>query len=178
MASQTPAPAVGAAPQIAPGDWRLDPARSHVRFHTRAMFGLFPVLGRFEKFEGSLHVDPSGRSSGELTIEAASIRTGIALRDAHLRTKDFFHAREHPRLTFSLDGLEPDGDSHVLTGTLRVRDAELPVRAHATLGSEGSEARIAARFELDHDAAGLGWAKPGMVPGSVEADVELTLERA
>jgi polyisoprenoid-binding protein YceI len=159
------------------GDWRVDAGRSHVRFHTKAMFGLFGVLGRFERFDGELHVDDAGRASGSLTIEAGSIRTGIGLRDAHLRSKGFFGAAKDPTLTFSLDGLRTDGDGHEVTGTLRVRDVSLPVRARAVLAQTGSEARITARFDLDHDAAGLGWAKPGMVPKSVEADVELTLVR-
>ncbi|MGO9490532.1 MAG: YceI family protein [Solirubrobacteraceae bacterium] len=159
------------------GDWRIDADRSHVRFHTRAMFGLFPVLGRFERFDGTLHVDQSGQASGTLTIEAQSIRTGIGLRDAHLRTKDFFKAADYPQLTFTLDRLQPDGDTHQVTGTLRIRETTLPVIAPATLTSEGSQARITARFDLDHDAAGLKWAKPGMVPKTVQADVDLTLTR-
>jgi len=161
--------------KLSSGDWRVEPADSHVRFHARAMFGLAAVHGRFESFDGTLHVDESGHVTGELTIEASSIRTGIGLRDWHLRRKDFFHAAEHPRLTFSLDGLEPDGEAHVVTGTLRIRDATLPVRARATVTADSSAIRILARFEVDHDAAGLGWAKPGMVPKSVQADVDLKL---
>jgi polyisoprenoid-binding protein YceI len=157
------------------GDWRVDEGNSFVRFHTRAMFNLFPVVGRFDRFDGTLHVDDSGRVSGELTIEASSIKTGVALRDWHLRSRDFFHVARHPQLSFTLDGLEPDGDSHLVTGVLRIREAPLPVRASATVAGEGSEMTIRARFEVDHHKAGLGWAKPGMVPKSVEADVRLAL---
>lgn len=159
------------------GEWRIDGARSSVRFHTRAMFGLFPVVGRFDRFGGSLRVDDDGRASGELAIEASSINTGIRLRDRHLRSKDFFHAADHSQLAFVLDGLEPDGGSHLVTGTLRVRETSLPVRASAAVGEEGSEMTIKARFEVDHHAAGLGWAKPGIVPRSVEADIDLFLTR-
>jgi len=159
------------------GDWLLDPARSRVHFHTRAMFGLFPVVGRFERFEGVLHVEDSGQATGDLRIESASIRTGISRRDAHLRTEDFFHADAHPYMTFNLTGLRPDGNAHDVTGTLRIREKALPIRARATVSDAGGELQIEARFPVDHDAAGLGWAKPGLVRKLVDADVTLTLTR-
>jgi len=159
------------------GDWSVDPARSRVHFHTRAMFGLFPVLGRFERFGGVLHVEDSGQATADLRIESASIRTGINRRDAHLRTEDFLHADAHPYLTFNLTSLSPDGNAHEVTGTLRIREKTLPIRARATVGNAGSELQIEARFPVDHDAAGLGWAKPGLVRKVVDADVKLTLTR-
>jgi polyisoprenoid-binding protein YceI len=172
---ETTSSAIVQAPKLRSGDWRVDDRRSLVRFHTRAMFGLFPVAGRFDRFAGTLHVDESGRASGELTIEASSVTTGLGLRDWHLRSRDFFHAASHPHLTFTLNGLEPDGESHLVTGLLHIREVSLPVRASATVADHGSEATIDARFEVDHHAAGLKWAKPGMVPKSVEAEVHLVL---
>lgn len=165
-------------PQTLPsGDWYVDPARSRVHFHTRAFFGLFPVLGRFEGYDGVLHVDDAGQATGELRIEAASIRTGIGLRDAHLRTKGYFHAGTYPDVTFDLTGLARGGDGYEVTGTLRIRETTLPIRAPATISSTDSELRMEARFPLDHDAAGLRWAKPGMVAKVVDADINLTLTR-
>ncbi|HEX3511232.1 MAG TPA: YceI family protein [Solirubrobacteraceae bacterium] len=168
--------------QLAPipraGDWQVDPAQSRVHFHTRAMFGLFPVHGRFEQFGGVLHVDAEGRAKGELRIEAGSIRTGIAKRDAHLRTDDFFHAEEAPHVVFDLDSLEQGRDGYEVGGTLQIRDARLPIHAHATVEPADAKLKISARFPIDHDAAGLGWAKPGMVRKVIDADVELTLVRS
>jgi polyisoprenoid-binding protein YceI len=159
------------------GDWYVDPARSQVHFHTRAMFGLFPVLGRFERFGGTLRVSETGEATGELRLEAESVRTGIGKRDAHLRTADFFYADEHPHVTFDLAELRPDGGSHQVSGTLRIRDKALPIEAGATVTANGSELQIEARFPIDHHAAGLGWAKPGMVRKVVDADIKLTLTR-
>jgi polyisoprenoid-binding protein YceI len=162
---------------IPSGEWYVDPARSQVHFHTRAMFGLFPVLGRFERFGGALRVSEAGEVSGELRLEAESVRTGIGKRDAHLRTEDFFHADAHPHVTFDLAELRPDGDSHRVSGTLRIRDRTLPIEAGATVTANGSELQIEARLPVDHHAAGLGWAKPGMVRKVVDADIKLTLTR-
>jgi polyisoprenoid-binding protein YceI len=159
------------------GDWHVDPARSQVHFHTRAMFGLFPVLGKFERFSGTLHVPDAGEASGELRLEAESVRTGIGKRDAHLRTEDFFYADAHPHVTFDLAELRPDGDAHQVSGTLRIRDKALPIDAGATITANGSALQIDARFPVNHHAAGLGWAKPGMVRKIVDADIKLTLTR-
>ena len=159
------------------GDWYVDPTRSQVHFHTRAMFGLFPVLGKFERFGGTLRVSEAGEANGELRLEAESVRTGIRKRDAHLRTEDFFHADAHPHVTFDLAELRPDGDAHQVSGTLRIRDKTLPIDAGATVTATGPELQISARFPVDHHAAGLGWAKPGMVKKVIDADIKLTLTR-
>jgi polyisoprenoid-binding protein YceI len=159
------------------GDWSVDPARSRVRFHTRAWFGLSPVLGRFARFAGELHVDGSGRATGELRIEAGSIDTGIKKRDSHLRSQEYFHAKAHPELTFTLTDLESAGDAYEVTGTLRIREKTLPIRTRAAITSTDSEMQIEARFPVDHQAAGLGWAKPGLIRKVVDADVNLVLVR-
>ena len=181
MSTQTPttrSDGAAPAPILDAAVWQVDPARSRVHFHTRAMFGLFPVLGRFERFDGTLAIDQEGRASGNLRIHAASIRTGIGKRDRHLQSEDFFHAAEHPHATFELASLQPHEGGYEVSGTLRIRDKELPVRTQASVRREGEELVIGARFPVDHDAAGLGWAKPGMVRGTIDADVELTLQRA
>jgi polyisoprenoid-binding protein YceI len=159
------------------GDWYVDRARSQVHFHTRAIFGLFPVLGKFERFGGTLHVSEAGEASGELQLQAESVRTGIGKRDAHLRTDDFFYADAHPHVTFELAELRPDGGAHQVSGTLRIRDKTIPIGARASVSASGPELQIEARFPVDHHAAGLGWAKPGMVRKVVDADIKLTLTR-
>jgi len=174
---ETQTSTIQASPTMPSGDWYVDPAHSRLHFHTRAMFGLFPVLGRFERFGGVLHVEDSGQVTGDLRIEPASIRTGINKRDAHLRREDFLHADAHPYLTFNLTSLSPDGNAHEVTGTLRIREKTIPIRARATVAGAGSELQVEARFPVDHDAAGLGWAKPGLVRKVVDADVKLTLTR-
>lgn len=80
-------------------------------------------------------------------------------------------------MTFDLAKMTPDGDSHQVSGTLKIRDKTLPIEAAATVAANGSELQIEARFPVDHDAAGLGWAKPGMVRKVVDADIKLTLTR-
>ena len=74
---ETTTSTIQASPTMPSGDWSVDPARSRVRFHTRAMFGILPVVGQLERFGGVLHVEDSGQATGDLRIESASIGTGI-----------------------------------------------------------------------------------------------------
>ena len=63
--------------------------------------GLAEVKGIFRKFEGTVNLeDNSAKSSVKVTIDAASIDTGVEKRDEHLRTADFFDVAKHPTITF------------------------------------------------------------------------------
>ena len=166
---QSDASAVG----IAAGTWRVDPATSKIRFHTRKL-GLIPVNGRFEEFGGEVRVDDEGVGRGKVTIETASIATGIKKRDEHLRSKDFFYADEYPESTFVCDSIK-FGTSPRVTGTLRIRDKSIPIDTPVTIDGADDAWRLVADFEVDHDAAGLGWTKPGVIRKKMAAHVELTL---
>jgi polyisoprenoid-binding protein YceI len=159
------------------GDWHVVPARSELGFLTR-MLGLIPVRGRYSGYDGELHINSAGNASGVLRIEAATISTGIKMRDAHLRSTDFFAVEEHSRLRFELTSLVPNTDRDLtLTGTLHIRDQALPIKTPvsvATLGPDGSdERRIDADFEVDHRASGLDfkWVR------TVRVQAVLTLKR-
>jgi polyisoprenoid-binding protein YceI len=159
------------------GHWKVDPARSEVAFETRAMGGLFPVHGRFDRFTGALNVDEQRHVDADFVIEAETIKTGIGKRDAHLRTKDFFHAKVHPHVTFTLTEVRATDGRPTVAGTLHIRDRSLPIDTPLTITQTGDELRLEADFVVDHDAAGLGWAKPVMVRKRVDARVRLTLQK-
>ena len=158
------------------GDWKVDPAQSKLGFRTRVM-GLIPVKGTYSDFSGTLHVDPSGVATGDLHIEATSVATGIRKRDEHLRSKDFFHVAAYPHMTFDLTGLEPATDGTArLTGTLHIRDQDLPVDTPVTLAATGAHGlRLTGTFEVDHRAAGFEFKR---LPRRVALEASITLEPA
>ena len=80
--------------------WTADPSRTTVEFEVKHWWGLHAVRGRFRSFDGAYVVGPGG-SEIELTIDAASIDTGCAARDRHLRSADFFGAEQHPQVRFT-----------------------------------------------------------------------------
>jgi polyisoprenoid-binding protein YceI len=60
------------------------------------------VRGGFKEVSGTLNFNREHpeKSSVEATINAASIWTGVADRDTHLRSADFFEVEKYPTITF------------------------------------------------------------------------------
>ncbi len=103
------------------GTWVIDPTHSEVGFSVRHLM-LSKVRGRFGSFEGTLvTADDPLESSVEATIDLASVDTGNADRDAHLRSSDFFDVEQHPAMTYRSTGVRSDGDDLVLDGELTIR---------------------------------------------------------
>ena len=106
---------------LTPGRWPIDPNHSAITFSSRFL-GLSKVRGRFRVFDVYLDVGPSGSEfQVEASIDLASIDTGVPRRDAHLRTADFFHVDQHPRMTFRSTRIEPVGGSYTMSGNLTLK---------------------------------------------------------
>ena len=106
------------------GDYTVDVA--HTRIGIRARHAMVTtVRGAFTSFTGSAHLDTAdpAASSVTLRIDAASIDTGNADRDAHLRSADFLDVETFPELTFASTGVEQvDEDVYRVTGDLSIKD--------------------------------------------------------
>ena len=83
------------------GNYVLDPTHTRIGFVARHAM-VTKVRGAFNEFEGSAVVDGTDltKSTGQLTIQAASIDTRNEQRDAHLRSNDFLAMEEYPQITF------------------------------------------------------------------------------
>src|ERR1700736_1402965 len=90
-----------AQPTTATTTWNIDPAHSAAEFKVKHMM-ISNVKGQFAKVTGVLTLDESdlANSRVEASIEAASIETRDAQRDAHLKSPDFFHVEQFPILSF------------------------------------------------------------------------------
>jgi polyisoprenoid-binding protein YceI len=111
------------------GDYELDKAHTTFGFVARHAM-VTKVRGTFAEYEGALHLDfeDARKSTVRVTIHAASIDTGNADRDAHLRSNDFFAMEEYPEIVFASTGVEPiDDDTYRVTGDLTIRGLARPV---------------------------------------------------
>jgi polyisoprenoid-binding protein YceI len=90
-----------AAPQTATTTWNLDPVHSVAEFKVKHMM-ISNVKGQFPAITETLTLDESDHRNSrvEATIDAASINTRDAQRDAHLKSEDFFHVEKFPTLKF------------------------------------------------------------------------------
>ena len=109
--------------------WQLDPAHSSIQFVARHMM-LSKVRGEFEKFAVDLNLDPAHPENAgiEARIEASSINTRDAQRDAHLKSPDFLNSAEFPELVFKSTRIEKTGEAEArLHGDLTIRGVTRPV---------------------------------------------------
>lgn len=111
------------------GIWTIDPAHSSIAFVARYAM-ITKVRGTFEDFDGRLYLDGErpGRSTADVTIKAASLHTRQKQRDQHLRSADFFHAEDHPTLSFRSTSVQRlSADTYHLTGDLSIKGVTRPV---------------------------------------------------
>src|SRR5690348_13537215 len=81
--------------------WAIDQAHSLIESSAKHML-FTTVKGRFTGFSGTIteHTGDQSLSSVNVTIDTASVMTGDAKRDGHLRSPDFLNVEQYPQATF------------------------------------------------------------------------------
>jgi polyisoprenoid-binding protein YceI len=109
--------------------WVIDKVHSHVGFTVRHMM-VATARGQFKEYGGTLSLDAAdfSKSVFEGSIDVASIDTGNADRDNHLRANDFFDVPNHPKITYKSSRIEPKGEGEfVVHGDLTIRGVTKPL---------------------------------------------------
>jgi polyisoprenoid-binding protein YceI len=114
-----------------PGVWSLDPAHSSVSAVAQHL-GISSVHGRFKEFGGRVEIVEAeggyGHSRVDAVISAASIDTGNALRDKHLKSPDFLDVERFPEITYRSTSLDPAGtDRWTVHGQLALHGVQRDV---------------------------------------------------
>jgi polyisoprenoid-binding protein YceI len=111
------------------GDYQVDPTHSRLGFAAKHAM-VATVRGGFKVYSGEVHLDEEHpeNSWAKVEIDVASVDTGNADRDAHLRTPDFFDIERFPKITFvSTKAEKVDDDVYTLIGDLTINDKTNPV---------------------------------------------------
>lgn len=112
--------------------WQIDSGQSAIGFSIKHM-KFATVHGRFTAFRGTLRfdLDRPDVATVEVEIDAASIDTGNAKRDEHLRSRDFFDVTRYPAIAFRGTHVEPSDpirpDRWRVAGNLTMHGITLPV---------------------------------------------------
>ena len=116
--------------------FRIQPEASEISF--RATSRLMNADGRFSRFSGDVVVDPAALTTARitLTIDAASLDTGIEMRDNHLRSSDFFDVARFPTVSFQSVRIEAAGRRAIVVGRLTLhgvtREIAVPIDVQIT----------------------------------------------
>jgi polyisoprenoid-binding protein YceI len=108
--------------QAQEGNWRIDPLHSGAHFSVRHMM-ISTVRGEFTGITGSVTYDPKdpARDAVEAAIDCATVNTGVAKRDAQLKTADFFDIAHYPTMKFKSKRVENAGEGKLkVTGDLTI----------------------------------------------------------
>jgi polyisoprenoid-binding protein YceI len=168
-------------------NWQIDSAHSAVNLTVRHMV-ISKVRGRFTRWNAKLQLDTANltRSAVEVDIEAASIETGVADRDNHLRSPDFLDVQKYPALTYRSRRVEaPSKDRLRVVGDLTIRNVTREVVLDVEYGGQGKDpwgnqrAGFTATASLNRKDFGLTWnqaLETGGVLVADRVDIEIELE--
>jgi len=177
--------------RVPAGTWQVDPIHSSVGFEVKHM-AISTVRGRFEEFDGVLEAaedDPS-HSHAWGRVNVASIDTGNADRDSHLRSPDFFDVERYPEMRFETTGIRHiEGGAYAVAGDLTIKDMTREVEVEATVEGAAEDpwgnerAGISIRGEVNRTEFGLTWqqalASGGLLVGErVKILIDLSVVRA
>ncbi|MDT0214128.1 YceI family protein [Rothia sp. ARF10] len=121
--------------QIPTGTWAVDAAHTEVGFVARHLM-VSKVRGYFKDVEGTVEVaEDITQSRVDVTAQIASVETGSADRDAHLKSEDFFDAEKFPTMRF----VSTSFDGSTLTGDLTIKDVTRSVEFDVDFGGVGQD---------------------------------------
>lgn len=167
------------------GDYQIDPNHSIIGFSIRHL-EINWVEGRFKDFTGSIHLDDADmtKSTVAFTAKVESIDTGVAKRDEHLRTADFFEVAKYPELSFKSTSVERKGnDRYVLHGDFTLKGVTKPVSIPFTIAGAvkdpwgNTRFGVDAKTTIDRRDYGIKWGKP-LDQGGVDVGNEVTIDLA
>jgi len=165
------------------GNYVIDPAHTRIGFVARHAM-VTKVRGAFNEFEGSAVVDGTDftKSTGQLTIQAASIDTRNEQRDAHLRSNDFLAMEEYPQITFVATDIRQTGATILqLTGDLTIRGVTNSVTIPFEFGGAATDpfGNLRVGFEgstvINRRDYGITW-NAALETGGVLVSDKITLE--
>ncbi len=158
--------------------WEIDPENTSVEF-TIGRFPILRVRGHFVRVRGSAvaHAYSPAYATIEVEIDAASIDTGIKMRDAHLRTAGFLDVERFPTITFRSTRVEDLGQDRLrVFGQLTIHGMTRQVVLDATVEHRDSEhAKITATTVLDRRDLTIGPKAMGLMVGN-DVAAQITLE--
>lgn len=104
--------------------WGIDPTHSEVSFKVKHLM-ITNVKGTFKGLEASVITEGNNfiTSNIDFQLDASTVDTGVADRDAHLRSADFFDTDKHKKISFKgkrAGKADADGN-YELTGDLTIK---------------------------------------------------------
>jgi polyisoprenoid-binding protein YceI len=169
--------------------WKIDSSHSEADFAIKHL-AISTVHGSFRGITGTINLDPAHieKSSVAASIDVTGVDTGVAARDTHLKSPDFFDTAKFPAMTFTSTKVVQAGDHYDVTGDLTLHGVTKSVVLDLeTPGKEQIDGRGKARrgftatTTINRKDFGLVWngtLKSGDSVLSDDVKIELDIEVA
>jgi len=160
----------------------LGPGTVRVEFVVR-WFGLLRVRGTFASVTGAMRQVGDGIDLA-IEVDGDTVRSGVRLRDAHLRAERFLHTARFPRATFRGKVRQGARSGLAVDGVLRLRGVERAVHVEDALvespGPDGTVLPVSVSFpvsrEEHHIARAAGLARLNPLLWAIGADVWVSVQ--
>ena len=162
------------------GTWTVDADQSTVAVKSKSFWGVMPVKGRFTEFSGDGQVTAPQTVSGHIDIKAASLRTGIGKRDAHLHSADFFEAEKFPDINVVVTAADViDSDTVGLHAELTIKGTTKPLTLKAKVTPVGDGTmRLATEATVNRQDFGVDGNIMGMIGDNATISGDVVFRRA
>lgn len=166
-------------------EYEIDPTHSFVIFRSKHL-GVSQAYGRFDDFSGKVEYDAAkpANSAVMVVINAGSVDTNSRQRDDHLRSPDFFSAKEYPEIIFESTSVSGTPEKLEVKGELTLHGVTKEVSAEADLVGMadtrmGARAGFEAHFTIDMRDFGIEFVEknPGAVGPTVDVTVSLECQK-
>lgn len=164
-------------PAMGANDWVVDSGHSGCVFQCKHANAAW-FLGTFDRVAGKVTLDEKApqNSSVELTIDVESIDSNSEQRDGHLKSPDFFNAKENPEITFKSTKIAADGNNLKVTGNLsmagKTKSITIPVEWTGDGEFRGKRRGYMASFAVKRSEFGMNY---GVAKNVLSDEVKLMI---
>lgn len=168
----------------AAGQYQIDPNHSRVGFEVPHLV-ISSVQGNFKVFEGKMQIEENfAKSKVSTQVDVSSVDTGVAKRDDHLKSPDFFDVQKYPKMSFDSTSISGTPEGFKIEGDLTIRGIKKSVSfdsvylGQVTDGYGNRKVAFKGKTKINRKDFGLVWnmmVEAGPTVGD-EVTIELNLQ--
>lgn len=137
--------------------YQLDPAQSSVKFTLGDV--LHTVRGTCKVKQGNLQIEPDGKVSGQIVVDAASGECGSGMRDRKMH-KEILESARYPEIAFRPDRIDgtvanSGKSSVVLHGMFHIHGADREISVPAQVEMTGEQWTASVHFSVPYQKWGM-----------------------
>src|ERR1700759_3051177 len=158
------------------GNWTADAAKAKITFTVDGPFG--EVHGSFSGLKSEFQFDEKDLSKSSITasIDAATVSSGVGLRNTHLRNEEqWLNTAKYPRIQFKSSKIEKTAAGFSATGTLTLKDISKPVTIPFTFSPSGNSGEFKGHFSIKREDYNLG-KKGGSVGETIQINIDVPVK--